>query len=217
MRAFTSPPPTTPGTGPERAHQRPGASVLPEGHRLPPGDTRAGAGGGGSAPPSASEGPGISYPGGSLCPWAGSPRTGSGVAPRPRHSGPSGDPPERLRSASWCQFRPCLGRWLLSGSLAVEMAAIRDRKEVLEARIFWSPPRSLPSGYALIPGSRHCCTSDWSRGEENEDDMGESEVTPFGITTQLLIKKDYNERFYVYLTDENWKPDSEDIKNKIGK
>ncbi len=47
--------------------------------------------------------------------------------------------------------------------------------------------------------------------------MGESEVTPFGITTQLLIKKDYNERFYVYLTDENWKPDSEDIKNKIGK
>ncbi len=60
-------------TGPERAPQRPGARVLPEGHRLPPGDSRAGAGGGGPAPPSASEGPGVPHPGGGLCPWVGSP------------------------------------------------------------------------------------------------------------------------------------------------
>ncbi len=142
------------GTGPERAHQRPGASVLPERDGLPPGDSRAGAGGGGPSPPSASEGPGVPHSGGGLCPWVGSPRTRHAVAPRPRHSGPSGDPPERLRSASRSGARPCLGRWLRSGSLVVEMAAIRDRKEVLEARIFGSPPRSLPSGYALIPGSR---------------------------------------------------------------
>ncbi len=38
---------------------------------------------------------------------------------RPRHSG---DSPERLRSASWCRFRPGLGRWLRSGSLAVDPA-----------------------------------------------------------------------------------------------
>ncbi len=98
------------GTGPERAPQRPGARVLPEGHRLPPGDSRAGAGGGGPAPPSAPEGSGVPHPGGGLCPWVGSPLTRPAVAPRPRHSGPFGDPPERLRSASWCQFRPCLGR-----------------------------------------------------------------------------------------------------------
>ncbi len=46
MRAVPSPPLPFLGTGPERAHQRPGASVLPEGHRLPPGDGGAGAGGG---------------------------------------------------------------------------------------------------------------------------------------------------------------------------
>ncbi len=38
------------GTGPERAPQRPGAPVLPERNGLPPGDPRAGTGGGGSAP-----------------------------------------------------------------------------------------------------------------------------------------------------------------------
>ncbi len=128
------------GTGPERAHQRPGAAVLPERNGLPPGDPRAGAGGGGPAPPSASEGPGVPHSGGGLCPWVGSPLTRPTVAPRPRHSGPSGDPPERLRSASRSGARPCLGRWLRSGSLVVEMAAIRDRKEALAARIFWSPP-----------------------------------------------------------------------------
>ncbi len=103
---------------------------------------KLGAGGGGPAPPSASEGPGVPHPGGGLCPWVGSPRTRPAVAPRPRHSGPSGDPPERLRSAFRSGARPCLGRWLRSGSPAVEMAAIRDRKEALAARIFGSPPRS---------------------------------------------------------------------------
>ncbi len=61
------------GTGPEQAHQRPGARVLPERDGLPPGDGGAGAGGGGPAQPSASEGFGGSYPGGGLCPCAGSP------------------------------------------------------------------------------------------------------------------------------------------------
>ena len=140
------------GTGPERAHQRPGAPVLPERDRLPPGDCRAGAGGRGPTPPSASEGPGIPHPGGGLCPWVGSPRTRPAVPRSP--SWQSGDPPERPRSASRCRFRPGFGRWLRSGSPAVEMVAIRGRKEALDARIFGSPPRSLPSGYALIPGSR---------------------------------------------------------------
>ncbi len=89
------------------------------------------------------------------------PDAASGPPIAPRHSG---DPPERPRSVSRCRFRPCLGRWLRSGSPAVEVVAIRGRKEALDARIFGSPPRSLPSGYALIPGSRRCCTSNWSRG-----------------------------------------------------
>ncbi len=159
------------GTGPERAPQRPGAPVLPEKNGLPPGDPRAGTGGGGSAPPSTSEGPGGSHPGGGLCPWVGSPRTRPTVLHRTRHSGPSGDSPERLRSASRSGARPCLGRWLRSGSPAVEMAAIGGRKEALAARIFGSPPRSLPLGYALIPGSRRGCTSDWIRGFNLPTDM----------------------------------------------
>ncbi len=76
------------GTGPERAYQRPGAPVLPEGHRLPPGDRGTGAGGGGPAPPSASEGPGGSYPGRGLCPWSGSPLTRPTVPHRPGTPGP---------------------------------------------------------------------------------------------------------------------------------
>ncbi len=96
------------GTGPERAYQRPGTPVLPERDRLPPGDCRAGAGGRGPTPPSASEGPGMPHPGGGLCPWVSSPLTRPAVPlSPPRHSG---DPPERPRSASRCRFRPCFGR-----------------------------------------------------------------------------------------------------------
>ncbi len=135
-----------PGTGPQRASQRPGAPILPEGDRLPPGDGSAGTDGGGPAPPSASEGPGIPHPGRGLCPWVGSPTdAGRGTRPavrrRTRHSGPSGDSPERLRSASRFRVRPCMGQWLRSGSPAVEIGAIRGRKTAFEARIFRSPPR----------------------------------------------------------------------------
>ncbi len=57
---------------------RRGAPVLPEGHRLPPGDGGAGTGGGGPAPPSASEGPGIPHSGGGLCPWVAPPDAAGG-------------------------------------------------------------------------------------------------------------------------------------------
>lgn len=58
------------------------------------------------------------------------------------------------------------------------------------------------------------------KAEEAQDDeeSGEtsgSEVTPFAITKQLLIKKDYKERFSVYLVDENGEPQSDDIASEI--
>ena len=53
--------------------------------------------------------------------------------------------------------------------------------------------------------------------DEQEDvDNSGKHVDPFGITKHLLIKKDYNERFYVHLLNENGEVISDDIKDDIG-
>ena len=52
--------------------------------------------------------------------------------------------------------------------------------------------------------------------EGEEEGTTSTETEPFGITKQLLIKKDYKERFYVYLIEENGDPKSEDIEDAIG-
>ena len=63
--------------------------------------------------------------------------------------------------------------------------------------------------------------SEGNAGDSEEDDVGdessESKANPFGITKQLLIKKDYAERFYVYLLSDKGEPKSDDIENSIGK
>lgn len=55
-----------------------------------------------------------------------------------------------------------------------------------------------------------------TQGEEKGDAVSTTEIEPFGITKQLLIKKDYKERFYVYLIDEKGEPKSDDIESDIG-
>lgn len=53
---------------------------------------------------------------------------------------------------------------------------------------------------------------------EANEESGEpsAQVNRFGVTKELLIKKDYKECFYVYLLDGNGKPKSGDIENEIG-
>ena len=62
--------------------------------------------------------------------------------------------------------------------------------------------------------------SEGNAGDSEEDDVGdessESKANPFGITKQLLIKKDYAERFYVYLLSDKGEPKSDGIENSIG-
>lgn len=60
-----------------------------------------------------------------------------------------------------------------------------------------------------------------NKAEDNQEDeeggtTSSTETKPFGISKQLLIRKDYKERFYVYLIDENGDPKSEYIENDIG-
>ena len=55
-----------------------------------------------------------------------------------------------------------------------------------------------------------------TQGDEEGDAGSTTEIEPFGITKQLLIKKDYKERFYVYLIDEKGEPKSDDIESDIG-
>lgn len=55
-----------------------------------------------------------------------------------------------------------------------------------------------------------------TQGDEEAGATSSTEIKPFGITKQLLIKKDYKERFYVYLIDEKGEPKSNDIENDIG-
>ena len=62
--------------------------------------------------------------------------------------------------------------------------------------------------------------SEGNAGDSEEDDVGdessESKPNHFGITKQLLIKKDYAERFYVYLLSDKGEPKPDDIENSIG-
>ncbi len=53
--------------------------------------------------------------------------------------------------------------------------------------------------------------------EEGSNEASDSEPSPFGITKQLLIKKDYKERFHVHLLDEDGKPKLDNIKDSIGR
>lgn len=59
--------------------------------------------------------------------------------------------------------------------------------------------------------------SEESQNEDGSDDISKVNVNPFGITRQLLIKKDYKQRFYIYLVNEDGQPQSDDIENDIGK
>ncbi len=59
--------------------------------------------------------------------------------------------------------------------------------------------------------------SEESQNEDGGGDISKVDVNPFGITRQLLIKKDYNQRFYIYLVNEDGQSQSDDIENDIGK
>ena len=57
---------------------------------------------------------------------------------------------------------------------------------------------------------------DDNEGDESENTSNE-EPKPYGISKYLLIKKNYKGSFYVYLSNEAGEPQSDDIKNDIGK
>lgn len=65
---------------------------------------------------------------------------------------------------------------------------------------------------------KHYCAQ---AGESDDEDGSEAETEPapsekYGFKKYLLIKKDYNENFYIYLSDKDGKALSEDIKEDVG-
>tara|TARA_R110001592_G_scaffold137324_1_gene355245 strand:+ start:35321 stop:37189 length:1869 start_codon:yes stop_codon:yes gene_type:complete len=65
---------------------------------------------------------------------------------------------------------------------------------------------------------RYCAQVDTTTSEDESETKSESKPREkYGFKKHLLIKKDYNETFYIYLSDENGEELSEELEDEVGK